>query len=76
MELIFIFTMIFVKILLVHFLQVVKIEWALRIYTLVDDKVFTIFFMDEGMATVRTAKVQGRETVAFFLRESGIADFA
>lgn len=76
MELIFILAMIFGKILLVHFFEVVKIEGAFSIRAFMDHKVFTVFLMNKGMSTVRTAKVQGRETVPLILRESCIADFA
>jgi hypothetical protein len=32
--------------------------------------------MEQGVAAIRAAKVQGRKAVAFFRRESGAADFA
>ena len=53
-----------------------EIVRTLRVDTFVNDKVLAILFMNKGMTAMRTAKIQGREAVALFLRESGITDFA
>ena len=76
MELIFIFTMCFIEILFINLFEIVEIVRTLRVDTFVNDKVLAILFMNKGMTAMRTAKIQGREAVALFLRESGITDFA
>ena len=52
-ELIFIFSVAFFQIGLVHFLKVVKIVGAFGVDTLVEDEMFPFFFRHESIATVR-----------------------
>ena len=73
-EFIFIFGMLFSKVLFIDLLKVMEIIGALWVDAFVDDKVFPVFLMDEGMPTVRAAQAEGRETVAFIGRETGITD--
>ena len=74
MELIFVFAVILIEVLLIHLFQVVEVVGAFGIDTFVDDKVFPVFFGDEGISTVRTPQLHGREA-AFSWRESGSTDF-
>lgn len=76
MELIFIFTMCFIEVFFINLLEIVEIVRALRVDTFVDNKVLAVLLMNKGMSAMRTAKIQGREAVAIFLREPGITDFA
>ena len=63
MELVFIFAVILFEIVLIHFLQVMKIVRTFGIDALVEDKVFPFFFGDEGISTVGAAQLYGREAV-------------
>ena len=53
MKLIFIFSVAFFQIGLVHFLQVVEIVGAFLVDTLVKDEMLPFFFRRESLATVR-----------------------
>ena len=75
MQLIFVFFVVLIQIRLIDLLKVVKIIRAFRIDTLMDDEVLAILLVNEGVAAVWAAKVQGRKAVVFFRREAGIADF-
>ena len=73
-EFIFIFAMILRKVLFIHLLKVMEIIGALGVDAFVDNKVFAVFLMDKGMPAVRAAQAEGRETVAFLGRETGVTD--
>lgn len=73
MELIFVLTVILFEVLLIHLFQVVEVVGAFGIDTLVDDKVFPVFFGNEGISTVRAAQLHGREA-AFSWRKPGRTD--
>ena len=47
----------------IYFFKVVEIVRAFRVYTLMQDKKFSVLFGNESVATVRTAQFHGRETV-------------
>ena len=66
--------MILFEVFLIHFFQVVEVVGAFGIDTLMDDKVFPVFFGDEGISAVRTPQLQGREA-AFGGGKPGGADF-
>ena len=75
MEFIFVFAMILFEVFLIHFFQVVEVVGAFGIDTLMDDKVFPVFFGDEGISAVRTPQLQGREA-AFGGGKPGSTDLA
>ena len=71
----FIFPVVFFQVCLVDFPQVMQIVRAFGIDALVQDKVFAVFFRDEGMPAVRAAQLQEREA-AFSRRKPGSTDLA
>ena len=73
-EFIFIFAMLLSKVLFIHLLKVMEIIGALGVDAFVDNKVFAVFLMDEGMPAVRATQAEGREAVAFFGRETCVTD--
>ena len=73
MELIFILAIILFEVFLIHVFQVVEVVGAFGIDALVDDKVFAVFFWNEGISTVRAPQLHGREA-AFSWREPGSTD--
>ena len=74
-ELILVLSEILVQVRFIHLLQVVKVVGAFGIHALVDHEEPAVFLLHKGTATVRTAEVEGRESVSFIGRESGITDF-
>ena len=56
MELIFIFSIVFIKVSFIDFLKVFKIVRAFRINTFVNNEIFPVFFMNKRMVTMRTSK--------------------
>jgi hypothetical protein len=66
MQLIFVLSVFLSKVCLVDFLKVVKVIRTLGIDTLVNDEVLAVLLMEQGVAAIRAAKVQGRETITFF----------
>lgn len=56
MELVFVLAVVFFQMFLVNILQIVKIERAFGVDTLVYDKVFAVFFMDQRVVAVRTTE--------------------
>ena len=76
MQFVLALTVIFGQISLIDLFQVTKIIRTFGIDTFMDNKVFTVLFTVQGVAAVGTAKIQGREAVALFRRETGITDFA
>ena len=75
MEFIFVFAVILFEVFLIHFFEVMEIVRAFGIDTLVDDKVFAVFFWNKSIPAVGTAQFHGGEA-AFIRREPGGADFA
>ena len=75
MELIFVFAIIFVKILLSNFLQVMKIVGTFRIHTFMNAKEFTVYLGNECIAAMRTDKPE-RSDDFFSGRECLSTDFA
>jgi len=63
MEFVSIFAINLIQMFWIYFFKVVEIVRAFRVYTLMQDKKFSILFGNEGVATVRTAQFHGRETV-------------
>ena len=55
MELVFILTIVFCKISLINFFEVVEVIRAFRINALVENKVFSVFFRNQCVTAVRTA---------------------
>ena len=76
-EFVFVFTIVFVQMFLIHFLQVVEIVRAFGIHTFVDDKVFTVFLMHQAVVAMRTSQdgVFGK-TIIFGWRKKRLADLA
>ena len=66
--------MVFLEVVLIHFLQVVKVVRAFRIYTFMDDKVLSVLFRNQCVGAVRAAEFQFCVTV-FFWGEAVLADF-
>ena len=56
MELIFILSIVFIKVSFIDFLKVFKIVRAFRINTFVNNEIFPVFLMNKRMVTVRTSK--------------------
>ena len=75
MEFIFVFAVILFEVFLIHFFEVMELVRAFGIDTLVDDKVFAVFFWNKSIPAVGTAQFHGGEA-AFIRREPGGADFA
>ena len=73
MEFIFVFAVILFEVFLIYFFEVMELVRAFGIDTLVDDKVFPVFFGNEGISTVWAAQFQGREA-AFGGGKPGGAD--
>ena len=67
--------MFFLKVLRLHFLKVVEVIGAFRIYTFVDNKVFSVFFRNKSVSAMRAMELNYRKTAVFW-RKSGITDFA
>ena len=59
MELIFVFTIILVQMLYINFFKVVQIIRAFRIYTFMDDEVFTVFLVNETVIAMRALEDSG-----------------
>lgn len=74
MELIFVFAVVFSKIFMIDFFEVVKIIRAFRIHAFMNNEVPAVFFGDKGIAAMRTAQLYGRETTVLW-RKSGSTDF-
>ena len=49
----------------INLLQVVQVVGALQVDAFMDNKVFPVLDLNQGMLTVGAAEVQGREAVAF-----------
>ena len=64
-KLIFVFSVAFFQIGLVHFLKVVEIVGAFGIDALVDDKMLPFFFRRESLATVRAPQGELRAEAVF-----------
>ena len=77
MEFVFVFTIVFVQMFLIHFLHVVEIVRAFGIHTFVDDKVFTVFLMHQAVVAMRTS-LDGVfvKTIIFGWRKMRLADLA
>ena len=75
MELILVFAIIFVEILLINFLQVMKIVGTFRINTFMNAKEFTVFLVNKCIAAMRTNKPEWSDDF-FPGRECLTADFA
>lgn len=76
MELIFVLTILLFKVLLINLFEVVEIVRTFRIYTLMDNKVFAIFYVRKSIATVRTTQSIRLGKAIFRRREVCVADFA
>lgn len=76
MEFIFVLAIAFFQVFFIHVLQVMEIVRALRVYTLVDDKVLTVFLVCQGIAAMGAAQgiVFGKAVV--IRGEVGITDLA
>ena len=68
MKLIFVFAVIFFESVFIHLLQVVKIERAFGVDTLMEEEVFPFFFGNEGVFAVRAAQL-ARRKAAFSRRK-------
>ena len=75
MELIFVLAVILFEVVLINLFQVVKIVSAFGVDTFMEDKVFPLFFGDEGVPAVRADKADGGRDL-FTGNESLAADFA
>ena len=75
MEFIFVFAVILFEVFLIYFFEVMELVRAFGIDTLVDDKVFAVFFWNKSIPAVGTAQFHGGEA-AFIRKEPGGADFA
>lgn len=75
MEFIFVLAVILFEVFLIHLFQVVEVVGAFGIDTLVDDKVFPVFFGNEGISAVRAPQLHGREA-AFGGGKPGGTDLA
>ena len=76
MELIFVLSEIFIQILFLNLFQVVKIVRAFWIYTLVNDEVLAVLFVNQSIEAVRTAQSHGSGKSAFIRGEGRGTDFA
>ena len=56
MELVFVLAVVFFQMFLVNFLQIVKIVRAFGVDTLVYDKVFAVFLMEQRVVAVRATE--------------------
>ena len=65
-ELIFVFAMLLFQMLLIDILEVMEIVRAFAVNALVDDKVFTVLFVDQCLAAVGAAQGElfGKAVVA------------
>ena len=75
MELVFILAISLLEMFRLHFFKVVEIVRAFRVYTLMQDKKFSVLFGNESVPAVRAAQFQGRETI-FLLRKPCVTDLA
>ena len=75
MELIFVFAVIFIQILLIHFFKIIEIVRTFRIDTFVYAEELAVFLDNQGLAAMRTGKPDGRGD-HFTGREGLSADFA
>ena len=57
-EFVFVFAIVFVQMFLIHFLQVVEIVRAFRVYTFVYAEKGSVFNSNKTVATVRTEETQ------------------
>lgn len=73
MELVFILAISLLEMFRIHFFKVVEIVRAFRVYTLMQDKKFSVLFGDERVPAVGAAQFHGRETV-ILLRELCVTD--
>jgi hypothetical protein len=76
-EFIFIFAVIFIKMLFLNFFEIMEIIRALWIYTFMDDEVFTVFFMREVVTAMRAFQDSsfGKAIIPGW-RKMCLADFA
>lgn len=75
MEFIFVFAIVLIKILLLHFFKAVEIIRAFGAYTFMYAEEFTVFLGSQGISTVRTGKAE-RCCNDFTGAEGLTADFA
>lgn len=54
MELIFVFAIVFVQVFFSNLFKVVQVIRTFRIYTFMDNEVFSVFLMNKGVVAVRT----------------------
>ncbi len=73
MELVFIFAVVFRKVSVIDFSEVVEVVRAFGVDAFVDDKVFAFFLWDEGIAAMGTAEFY-RGEAAFRRGEPGVTD--
>ena len=74
-QLILIFSVVFVQVLFINLFKVMEIVWALGIHTFVNDKVFTLLFGNKGIVAVWTAELYRRKTTVSGGKTS-VTDFA
>ena len=59
MELIFVFSIVFHKVFLLHFFKIVEIIRTFGIYTFMNAEKFTVFLSNKGVTTVRAGETNG-----------------
>ena len=59
MELIFVFAVVFSKVFMTDFFEVVKIIRAFWIYAFMDNEVFAVFLGNKSIAAMGTAQLYG-----------------
>ena len=75
MELVFVFAIVFCKVLLINLFEVAEIIGAFGIDTFMYDEVLALFLWNKGAAAVGAAELHGREAV-FSRGEPGVTDLA
>ena len=75
MEFVFVLAVILLQVFFLHLFEIVEIVRAMGIDAFVDDKVFPVFFGNEGISAMRAAQLHGREA-ALSRRKPGSADLA
>ena len=77
MELVFIFTIVFIQMFFIHLFEIMQIIRAFGIYTFMDEEMLAVFFMNETVVTMRAFQNGSfRKTVIFSWRKMCLADLA
>ena len=76
MEFIFVLTIILFQILFINLIKVVEVAGTFRIHAFVDNKVFSVFLVNQRVIAVRAFQGVGLRKTVFYRRECGGADLA